>query len=393
MDILKINDIEYNMSSPLDNEYIKQNILSFGDDINNLKPIVNVQISHIDGLRLDLYSNTDDNFYVTILDKNENVIYDTFLSNNMFCQLYPKYIIGTKYKIYHNSTLIKEETINFKGKKIYISFESSSVGDTIAWIPYCEQFKKEHQCEVIVSTFKNYMFEKTYPNLTFVEPGSIVNNIHGIFRIGWFYDNTLEPENPETIPLQKAATNILNLDFQELQTKIYFEPKERPYTEKYICIAPMSTAGCKLWNHPTGWSDLAKFLNNNGYKVINISKDGDEIDGVINIEDDSMENTMNIIHHSEFVIGLSSGLSWVSWGLGKHVVMISNFSEKDHEFTTNCTRIINEDVCHGCWNNPEHKFDKGDWYWCPLHKGTDRQFECHKSITPEMVINNIKYLL
>jgi hypothetical protein len=39
------------------------------------------------------------------------------------------------------------------------------------------------------------------------------------------------------------------------------------------------------------------------------------------------------------------------------------------------------------------KFDKGDWNWCPEHKGTPRQFECHKSITPEMVINQIKPLI
>ena len=106
-----------------------------------------------------------------------------------------------------------------------------------------------------------------------------------------------------------------------------------------------------------------------------------------------MTNTMNVIHHSKFVVGLSSGLSWLSWALGKHVVMISNFTESDHEFTINCTRITNNKVCNGCWNNPMFKFDKGDWYWCPEHKGTDRQFECHKSITPEMVINQIQHLL
>ena len=102
---------------------------------------------------------------------------------------------------------------------------------------------------------------------------------------------------------------------------------------------------------------------------------------------------MNVIHHSEFMIGLSSGLSWLSWAIGKHVVMISNFTEENHEFTSNCTRIVNKSVCNSCWNNPNFKFDKGDWSWCPVHKGTQRQFECHKSITGEMVINKIKELI
>jgi autotransporter strand-loop-strand O-heptosyltransferase len=102
---------------------------------------------------------------------------------------------------------------------------------------------------------------------------------------------------------------------------------------------------------------------------------------------------MNVIHHSEFFIGLSSGLSWLSWGMGKKVVMISNFTTSDHEFNLDCIRITNPLVCNGCWNKPEFKFDKGDWNWCPVHKGTDRQFECHKSITSQMVIDKIQHLL
>jgi autotransporter strand-loop-strand O-heptosyltransferase len=71
--------------------------------------------------------------------------------------------------------------------------------------------------------------------------------------------------------------------------------------------------------------------------------------------------------------------------------MISNFTKKDHEFE--CIRITNTNVCHGCWSNPEFVFDKGDWDWCPVNKGTDKQFECHKSITSKMVIDEINKLI
>ena len=37
----------------------------------------------------------------------------------------------------------------------------------------------------------------------------------------------------------------------------------------------------------------------------------------------------------------------------------------------------------------EHEFSFEDWYWCPKHKDTPRQFECHTSITPNMVIEQI----
>jgi autotransporter strand-loop-strand O-heptosyltransferase len=390
MNTLKINSIEYDMSSPSGLEFRHRYISSFGDEIPQS---VDVNWHHVNGFYLEIKSDSEDLFTIEIIDNSNTVVYKTTLKSGMYSKLSRQYFNGIKYKIYHKERLIKEEDINFNNKKVFISFDSSSLGDTISWLPYCEEFRIKHNCEVVVSTFKNFFFEKSYPNIKFVQPGSVVNNIHGMFKIGWFYDNNLEPEYPSSIPLQKAITNIIGLEFKELQSNVYFEPKERPYTEKYICVTTNSTAGCKLWNNPNGWTELVKYLNGLGYKVINISKDGDKVEGVINLKDDSMLNTMNVIHHSEFVIGLSSGLSWLSWALNKHVVMISNFTESNHEFTINCTRITNPLVCNGCWNNPMFKFDKGDWNWCPEHKNTERHFECHKSITSEMVINKIQHLI
>jgi len=390
MNILKINNIEYDMSSPSGLEFKNKYITSFGDKI---PPLVNVVWHHVNGFYLELKTDCEDLFVVEIIDGKNTIIYKTTLKNNMYSKLSRQYFNGIKYRIYHQDTLIKEESINFTNKKVFISFDSSSLGDTISWVPYCEEFRKKHDCEVVVSTFSNFLFEKSYPNLQFVKPGQIVNNIHAMFKVGWFYNDSLEPVNPATIPLQKTITNILGLEHKEIKTHIDFEPTERPYNEKYITIATNSTAGCKLWNHPSGWTELVKYLINKGYKVINVSKDGDIYQGVENLKDDSLENTMNVIHHSDFFIGLSSGLSWLSWALNKNVVMISNFTLPDHEFIINCTRIINKNSCNGCWNNPEFTFDKGDWNWCPINKGTNKQFECHKSITPKMVIDQIQDLI
>ena len=74
--------------------------------------------------------------------------------------------------------------------------------------------------------------------------------------------------------------------------------------------------------------------------------------------------------------------------------MISNFTEDWHEIPVNHAnykRITNKSVCHGCFNKVgiDHKFDFKDWYWCPKHKDTPRQFECHTSITPNMVMEQI----
>ena len=182
------------------------------------------------------------------------------------------------------------------------------------------------------------------------------------------------------------------MEYTEIKPRISYKIYDRPYKEKYITIATNSTAGCKFWTKEA-WQELINYLHSLGYKVINVSKEDNKFNNCEKVKNTAMDYTMNVIHHSEFFIGLSSGLSWLSWAMGKHVVMISNFTESDHEFTSNCTRITNTNVCNGCWNNPIHRFDKGDWNWCPVHKGTSRQFECHTSITSEMVINQIKHLL
>jgi len=349
----------------------------------------------INGLYFELLDTLQEKDYhikfVEEKDDSSITLYECDMRKGMWAKIGRRYLADYWVEIWDRGFLKKRISFleHIKGKKVFISFESKSIGDTIAWMPYCKEFKEKYECEVVVSTFMNDWFQKTYPELTFVGRGVVVNNIISMLELGWFYDKDKEPVNPATIPLQKAATNILNLEFTEKLCDIHFEPKERPIENKYVCIATHSTSGLKYWT-PQGWQEVINYLNEQGYSVIEISKDDTNFENCMKLEDKSIPNTMNYIHHSEYVIGLSSGLSWLSWGLGKKVVMISNFTEKDHEFTINCIRIVNESVCHGCWNKPQFKFDKGNWWYCPEHEDTPRQFECHKSITSEYVINEIK---
>jgi autotransporter strand-loop-strand O-heptosyltransferase len=113
--------------------------------------------------------------------------------------------------------------------------------------------------------------------------------------------------------------------------------------------------------------------------------------GVIKVDGKSLEEIGSILLGSQGFIGLSSGLSWLSWALNVPTILISGVTETTLEPTSNIHRIINEEVCHGCF--ARHLFDKGDWNWCPDHKGTDRQFECTKSITFQMVKPKIDKML
>lgn len=336
---------------------------------------------------LEITGVSTSDFKVAFYDEQGVCHYESTIKCNSWVRLDRQWFTKWNTKIWQDGKLIYNNTLDYTGKRVFITIDSSSLGDTIAWIPYVEEFRKKHNCHVVVSTFKNFLFEKAYPELEFVEPGSFVNNIFGQYVIGWKYDSNREPEICNTIPLQKAATNILGLEYKEIKPKLAITAVKFNTENKFVTIATNSTSGCKFWTKE-GWQEVINYLVSKGYSVYNVSKERNPFDNCTQIEDTSIDNTINMIYNSEFFIGLSSGLSWLAWAIDVPVVMISNFTQEDHEFK--CIRVTNKNVCHGCWNNKNFKFDAGDYNWCPIWKGYDRQFECQNSITADMVIDKIK---
>jgi len=329
-----------------------------------------------------------------INSSNNTTLFTSVIENNQWCKSNIEYYIPWLIKIFNsNGNLIHEHKMDLNGKSVLIRLNSKSLGDSIAWFPYVEEFRKLHNCNVITSTYMNYYFDKSYPKIKFIIPGQNINDVYAEYKIGFFLDSNKEPILPIMISIQQMATNILGIDYTEIKPIIKYIPKSPPISGKYIAIAPSSTAGLKEWNYENGWEILCEYIRSKGYQILNISPEKNNIKNVNKLKSKKPADILNSIHHSEFFIGLGSGISWLAWALNKHVVMISNFTKEGTEFTSNCTRITNTEVCHGCWNNPNYSFDKQDWFWCPEHKGTDRHFECHKSITPEMVIEKIKHLL
>jgi autotransporter strand-loop-strand O-heptosyltransferase len=361
-----------------------------------------VMVNHnfVDGAFVEVFGKSNSSFLVEFF-VDEKLVYKDTIRSNSWARLSRKYYTEYNIKVTEikpdtqkSSELIFEKKAKdfLKGQRVMISFESSSLGDTLACLPYCDEFQKKHDCVLFVSTFKNFLFDTQYPNINFIEPAEVVQNLYAKYDLGWFYDNQKEPVLPNTIPLQQTATNILGLSFSEIKPKLNFTPKVNVASidKKYVCIAPDSTSGCKEWKVEY-WQKIVDFLIKDGYDVVNVSLNSRyNLENVFIPSNLSLDVTKQIIHYSEFFIGLSSGLSWLAWALNKHVYMIANFTKSDHEFQSNCTRITNEYVCNGCWNNKNFKFDKGDWNWCPIWKGYEKQFECQNSIYSYEVASIIK---
>jgi len=299
-------------------------------------------------------------------------------------------------------------------KNILIKFDSSALGDNIAWIPYVEEYRKVYDCNVVCFTFFNYLFEKAYPNIKFVNSIDEIDfqTIDLVIPLGFYvYPHIKKPDIHRDIEihsaynLQELACVLLRLEYKEIKPNIYLNNKYFfNSTPPYVSMSMHSTAQCKYWNHPTGWEETVNFLNKMNYEVFSV--DHNPVFGNIaytnkmpkNIKNfnrmfASLQERASAIYNSDFFIGLSSGMTWLAWALNKPTILISGFTDPSLEFKTPY-RLINKQVCNSCFTNKKNLFDQGDWIWCPEHKNTDRMFECSKSISPNMVreaINNLIY--
>ena len=358
-----------------------------------------INISYIDGPKVEILGDEDKQYVVEFINGDTNEVINTStIGRNMWCncnrEYYTNWIIKINGEIY--------DRFDVTEKRVLIYLDSSSIGDTIAWTPYAVEFAKKHNCKVVLSTFHNNWFKDNpeYSDIEFINPGQSTP-CYTSYKIGWFrnddtnkWDNlNLNPTPPNTQELQKTATDILGLDFKELNLGINFTPSEKPpYISEYVVICPESTAGCKEWPFDS-WVKLSEMLRKLGYSVVTLTKKKYNIKGNINIYNRNLNESINLLYHAKFMVGISSGLSWLNWSLNKHTFLISGFTPKHHEFTTNVTRIINEHACNSCWSNTNFSFDGGDWDWCPIWKGTDKQHICQKSISPVSVYKEIENYL
>jgi len=377
-------------------------------NITKIKPMPSLKekpsfnINFIQSAFLEIKGGPDKKYNVQFIDKkNGNVVHSDTIGRNCWIKTNKAHYVDWLIIADDGETKF-EYHMSLKGQRVYLAIDSKAIGDTLGWFPYVEEFRKKHHCKVICSTFHNHLFKDNYPEIEFVNPGDVVNNLYAMYVIGWYYnkdgsiDHNKNPIDFRPQELQKSCADMLGLDFEEIIPKIKLKPNvER---EKLVTIAIHSTAQAKYWNNPAGWQEVVDYVKERGYRVVLLSREENGYmgnwhpKGIEKLESGPLENVIEMLQKSKLFIGVSSGLSWLSWVSCTPTCMISGFTDPFHEPKSNVIRIgAEEGKCSGCMHS--HRLDAGDWNWCPEHKGTDRQFECSKSITGKTVIDSIKSYL
>lgn len=375
-----------------------------------------------DGASLEIMGNDNNSYLVQFYNnKTRELIHQADLMCNHWVRTSRKYFTEWRIVVLLNGEEIFSEILDCTGKNVTIKEHSRALGDNIAHSPYFEEFRMTHKCNLIVETKFWWFLKEFYPNIKWMNIGEAGdsyasydvstgvnldefnkgidkinnshNNKHNKFPINYikgftFFDTDRHPEHPFLIPLQKQVTNILGLDYKERRPCFGIDAN-RPIEKKYICISEFASGGTlKLWINQVGWKNLVKGLKSKDFEIISISKEKSNLDGIIKRNGDySLNDRMQYLKHAEFFIGVSSGLSWLNWAVGKKTVMISGCTDVWHEFQEDNIRIKNENVCGGCYNSIDHsdKLCCHHYNFCP----TNKNFECTRKISPKMVIDKL----
>lgn len=251
-------------------------------------------------------------------------------------------------KINFLGELVSETILNLKDKVVFIKMDGYALGDNIAWIPYVEEFRIKHECTVICSTFYNDLFSKIYPEILFAPPNTKIDNVYSQYYIGASNDDDIKysPINVDENPLQMVAPSILGIEYKEIRPQLEKQLKSLEYKKKYVCISECASHEKKMWKYTGGWQEVVDYLNSIDYDVVVISKEPTELKNIINLTGNhSILDRVQTLLDADFFIGVSSGLSWLSWAVKTYVFLISDVTQVNHEFQSGITRIsANPDI-------------------------------------------------
>lgn len=363
--------------------------------IANITDIPNLKIDFNAGLRIQIPAG---NFHVKIIDyDSEIVFFDDNISEKTLISA-EKYYIRWRIDIQLNGDDVFSHVLDLEGQDVCFFMAGAALGDMIAVLEYLPEFQRQYKCHVVASvpdTFKE-ICANYYSDIKIVEQRP--EDLYASYCLAMFQIAPyITPNDTRILTTSMTARAILGLN-SDAPHIIYKPNIERVIKEKYVCIAVQASGIMKRWLYLDGWNRVVSYLMSLGYRVLCIDAEAEYCEGdykvsiPIGAEDFTgylpLMERVNLLAYADFFIGLGSGLSWLAWACDIPVILISGFSLPMGEFETPY-RVTNQLVCHGCYNDISVNWkDK-----CPYHKGTDREYECSKKISPNQVIRMIDKLI
>ena len=357
------------------------------------------------GLRLDFnfglrLSIPEGNFRVKVSDFDTGEIFfnENFSGGRLISV--EQYFIRWHVEVFLDDEKIFSHTFNPEGQPVAVVLGTDALGDMLAFLPYLEEFRKIHRCEMRFLPHKTLreFIAQTYPDIELIDQIDFQT-------YATYYPTMLTnpapnwPVDTRRMSLTRVGGVLFGINY--LPPKGSFKPTEPPVTdEPYVCIALQARNARKSWHWPGGWDIVVDYLKSLGYRVFCIDRKVEENnDGFTVRKPDGAEDftgnrplieRANMLYHAEFFIGISSGLSWLADAVGCPVVMICGFTQDWNEFYTPY-RVANRRFCNGCANDVRTSFFNK--CVCPYHEGTPRELECQKKISPRMVIDAIEKII
>ncbi|MDI6539587.1 autotransporter strand-loop-strand O-heptosyltransferase [Pantoea ananatis] len=344
---------------------------------------------------------------VTLLDDDSGNVLFHCESGAGWVTSTKKYFVRFRILVWRDveATPLLNEPLSLEGRDVLISFPTGTLGDLLGWFHYAERFRQLHNCRLECTMAPDIitLLESQYPEIRFSPPGAVRQcSPYATYRIGLYFGGncTHQPVDFRQVGFHRVAGYILGVDPREEPPRLNLSAP-RTISELYVCIAVQTTCQAKFWNNGYGWAEVVAHLKSLGYRVLCIDRETTTGQGFVwnhipyGAEDFTgslpLQIRVDLLRHASFFIGLSSGLSWLAWASKIPVVLISGFSLPNTEFYTPW-RVFSSHGCSGCWDSLHENFDHNDFFWCPRHKGTERQYECTRLITGKQVNNIINRL-
>jgi len=351
------------------------------------------------GLRLQVPYCGGDLFHVVIGNAESGEIYFDEEVSGVVLVSFEKYFMPWQIDVFFQEAHIFSHTFDLDGQEVFISFLSKALGDGIVLLPYVSEFIKRWNCRprVKIAPYLQPLAAKYYPRLKFSDTAGEMT--YATYTVGtWMNFLAGSTVDNRVMPMENIGKTSLGIPYT-LRTVRFVPARLREIVEPYVCIGVQASAPWKGWQYPGGWDEVVAHLKKSGYRVLCIDRERENVrDGIVSKIPDGAEDftgnlplleRVNLLAYADFFIGLGSGLSWLAYAAGCPVVMIVGFTLPWYEFDTPY-RVQNFTKCYGCFNDV--RAEVVHWEKCPFHQGTEKKFECMRSITPQQVISTIERL-